>query len=405
MEPSKAAHLQALARGAFDALVTTAIERRVSFVVLSGDVYDAADREVSAQVRFARCLARLGEAGITVFIAHGNHDPVVSSHRPAAALPANVTVFQPGDVQVHQVGLPDATAVEVAGVSFSTAHERENLARRFHDIRPAAERCVAVLHANLEGLPGHDPYAPCSLDDLRSAPVAYWALGHVHRRTVGSFTLSRRWAYPGNLQGRSAKPSECGPKGALVVPFTSGGVGEPEFVVCDQLRFERSDVDVTEAADLGDALDLVCAVAADVTERAGGRPVLLRVRLVGATSAHTQLTDATGSALVGLLRETQPGLLGDGELVRIEVATRPVVERSQLLARGDLLAALLRRLDDLRTLDDVALDHQLAECAGEALDHGTRFVLAELRALDPTLARRVLDDVEQRFVDTLVERA
>ena len=41
---------------------------------------------------------------------------------------------------------------------------------------------IGLLHTSLDGRPGHDDYAPCSLDDLRSKDYAYWALGHVHKR-------------------------------------------------------------------------------------------------------------------------------------------------------------------------------------------------------------------------------
>jgi DNA repair protein SbcD/Mre11 len=402
--PAKAAHLQSLARRAFDELVATAIARGVSFVVLAGDVYDAADREVGAQVRFARGLAQLHDAGICVLIAHGNHDPLASRYRPAAALPANVTVFDPGEVQVHRLELTDGSSVAVAGVSFATLHETENLARRFHRLPLEGERCIAVLHANVDGSTGHDPYAPCSVDDLRSAPVAYWALGHVHQRSVDSFTDSRWWAYSGNLQGRSTKPSECGPKGVLVVPLTERGVAEPEFVACDQFRFERVEVDVSGATDVPDVLDLVCSAAERTAAAADGRAVLLRARLVGATPAHTHL-GADRVDLLELVREARPDLLGDGELLRIDVATRPAVDRSQLLGRSDLLAALLHRLDALRSLDDVHLHAHVARCADDIPDAQTRAILAEMQTLDPALARRVLDDVEHRFLDALVERS
>lgn len=43
---------------------------------------------------------------------------------------------------------------------------------------------VGLLHTSLDGRPGHAPYAPCTVDGLRSKGYQYWALDHVHEREV-----------------------------------------------------------------------------------------------------------------------------------------------------------------------------------------------------------------------------
>lgn len=403
MAVEKSAFLRTRADRAFGNLVQVAMDERVDVIVLAGDVYDDANREVRAQVRLAKGLRELDEAGIRVFIAHGNHDPPAASYRPAAALPANVTVFGPGDVQVHLVQSSGGGEVAVAGVSFSTAHERANLVQRFAVIDAAGVPCVGVLHANVEGTIGHDPYAPCSVEDLRAAPVAYWALGHIHLRTVMPLAAGRWWAYPGNLQGRSAKPAECGPKGALVVPMTELGVGEPRFVACDAIRFVRADVDVSAAHDIAEVLELIETRAAHEVESAESRPVLLRLRLSGASAAHDTLVEERVK-LLELVREHGGAVLGDGEFLRVEVATRPAVERSQLVARRDLLAALLERLDAQRATSDDEIAAVVAASVG-SLDSATKAILTSAARSDPLLYRRLLDEIEQLFIEQLVERS
>ena len=69
-----------------------------------------------------------------------------------------------------------------------------------------------VLHANVGQASQHAAYSPCTVDDLAGTGHHYWALGHVHKRQI----LREHGpciAYPGNLQGRSFKPSEHGPRG------------------------------------------------------------------------------------------------------------------------------------------------------------------------------------------------
>lgn len=61
---------------AFDALVQLCTEREAVFLLLAGDVYDGIDRGLRGQLRFFQGLSKLSDAGIQVFVVHGNHDPV-----------------------------------------------------------------------------------------------------------------------------------------------------------------------------------------------------------------------------------------------------------------------------------------------------------------------------------------
>ncbi len=393
-----------LARNALNNLVDTAIARRVDFVVLAGDIYDDADREVSAQIRFANALGRLHDAEIPVFIVHGNHDPVVTSYRPAAALPPNVTVFEPDGVSVHILGVSDGTEVAVAGTSFARVHESRNLAADFATIDTSGRRCVGVLHANVEGTVGHDPYAPCSVEDLRAAPIQYWALGHVHLRTLESLGHDRWWAYSGNLQGRSTKPSECGPKGVLVAEFTDDGVAEAEFAPCDAVRFERIDVDVSEAADAGDVFDIAAEQVRRRVDEAGSVPLLVRLGLVGATAAHGALIDESMD-LTAMMRESQPDCSGEGAILAVRASTTPSISRAQLLDRQDLLAAVLQRLDQVRAGGSGVIDAEVFDDLASTISHRrTRELIATAKDRAPGLAAEVLDAVEQRLISALAEQ-
>ena len=81
---------------------------------------------------------------------------------------------------------------------------------------------IGLLHTALTGRKGHEPYAPCTLDGLRSKGYQYWALGHVHAREE----VSREpWIiFPEHMQGRHIR--ETGPKGCTVVTVDEGRVLE-----------------------------------------------------------------------------------------------------------------------------------------------------------------------------------
>jgi len=388
-----AEQLRERAARAFDDLIEMVLDEEAEILVLAGDIYDEAEYDVSSQLRFVSGLRRLTDAGVKVFLAHGNHDPLVSGFHPAAELPDEVVVFGADVIESYTVDLLSGHPVTVAGTSFGQRHETDNLAARFQGQPFDTQRTVGVLHANVGSNAQHGPYAPCSANDLDLGPVGYWALGHIHARQAHSLGPGRWWAYPGNLQGRSTKATECGPKGALVVPILSDGFGEPEFRSCDRLRFARLDVNVTECENLDAAIGAVVDALGAAQADAPDLPVIARIEFTGSSSAHHQLVDAGG--LLDLARERvgtdQVAMI----IAKVVVSTRPAISRAQLLDRGNLQSALLSRVDGLRDTD-LSVDDLLSE-----FDSGARKRLDELLAQDPGLLDRLLGRAEQLLVDGL----
>jgi DNA repair exonuclease SbcCD nuclease subunit len=380
---------------AFNHLVTTAESRRVDFVALSGDIYDAADRSANLQMRFLKGLRALSNAGIHVFIAHGNHDPLAADFRPVVGeMPPLVHVFEPGEPQTYVAQIAGRT-VAVTGVSFKTKHDVDNLAERIARTRVAADLRVGVVHANVEGQPGHDPYAPCNEDHLRNSDIDYWALGHIHLRTEVQLSPGRWWVYPGNLQGRSTKPAECGPKGVVVVTADGGGFAAPEFVPCDVHRYLRVDVSA-DGLDLEqDVADAAVSALTDAFEEHGRRGLTVRVRLTGATAAHSGLSKLTSDEIAAFLENPLV------EVDRVENATRRPVDRAALAKSEGLVGVLLRRMDAMRSdpgsQDLDAVLRNTADAAG-AKALGRVLEMARRSEID---SNQLLAVVEQLIIDEL----
>jgi exonuclease SbcD len=342
---------------AFDRLVAAALDRRVAFVVLAGDVYDGPERGLRAQLRFRRGVERLAAAGIEVLVAHGNHDPVESGWTAIRSWPPGVHVFAPGRVETVSISRDGRRLAAVHGVSYSRRGETENLALRFRgDGGPGLQ--VGVLHGNVGGRPGHDPYAPCTLGDLRAAGIDYWALGHVHSREA--LLRGPVWAvYPGNLQGRSPRSGERGEKGAVLVEADPRAVRSVLFLPLAPVTFEAVEVDAAGAADLGEVEDRIVAAAREVGRGPGRKGTVLEVVLRGATELHGVLREEA-AALQAALADRLPAESPWIWVERIEVRTSPPVDRRRALARDDLAGAVLRRLEALRS-DPGALAALVAE--------------------------------------------
>lgn len=325
------------------------------FLVLAGDVYNEEDHSVKAQLRLRDGCLRLKAAGIRVFIAHGNHDPL-NSMLESIRWPDNVTIFGP-EVERHIVEKNGMPLAVVHGISHAKAREGRNLARLFR--RDAAYDCfqLGVLHCTVEGENKADRYAPCSLDDLKNTGLDAWALGHVHeRRTLSQDPFI---AYCGNSQGLHV--NETGPRGCLSVTVhpaepLSGTANPPDehgtvsyhcqadFVRLGPVQWAGLDLglDGVEHLDqvenrLAQCLDQ----AAEATEP-GCEALLARVRLHGRTSLDAALRD-TGNQedileRLGHLASGTPGVW----VKDLRVDTNPPVDSAQYLQREDLLGEALR---------------------------------------------------------------
>ena len=334
-------------RRAFTSLVTQAINERVAFVLIAGDIYDGEWRDTSIGLFFARELARLHRELIPVYIIKGNHDAesVVTS---AITLPEAVTVFSTRKTETR---LLEDLRVAIHGRSFPTREVADNWALAYPEAKPGWFN-IGLLHTSCDGRPGHASYAPCTLADMAARGYDYWALGHVHEFEIVS--SDPYVVYPGNLQGRSVR--ECGPKGAVIVDVEDGRVTNLRRIVTDQARWAVLAVDAqpheTEAALLGALEDAFRSVA----DAAEGRLVAARVRLTGETALHRRLVADQARFADEVLAAAQR-CAEDIWLEKLSLETREPafatgdalagVDLAALLAGGDTETIIARFAEDL----------------------------------------------------------
>lgn len=349
--PHVAAALREASLRAFDDLVSLCLARRAAFLVIAGDVYDGAERGLRAQLRFARGVERLADAGIATFVVHGNHDPLEEGWSAIGRFPPAVHIFGHEEVESLPVTYEGEVIATVHGISYGKRDVSENLVKRFLGRRGAGLQ-VGVLHCNVAGVSdAHLPYSPCSLGDLLEVGFDYWALGHIHSRTILSGKPhgdESYVVYSGNLQARSPKPSELGAKGATVVSVEAGRVARLEEVACDRVRFGLLEVDVSSCDGAADVAAELAETAAEELARSDGRSLVLRARLSGRGPAHDELARAGARAeLLEALRDQQshgePFVWWD----RVDDETMPATAVEELRQRDDFVADLLSVADGL----------------------------------------------------------
>lgn len=267
-------------RRALSNLVDLAIRQEVAFVLIAGDLYDGDWRDYNTGLFFVDQVRRLREVDIPLYVISGNHDAANRMTR-TLKMPENVTIFSAE--RPETASIPDLD-VAIHGQSFATAAVYDDLS----DGYPPADSGrlnIGMLHTCAAGREGHDKYAPCSVEGLKSKAYDYWALGHIHLREV----LSEKpfIAFSGNIQGRHIR--EAGAKGCLLVTVNDDRTLQPEFHPLDVLRWNRATVDVGDCQGIDDVLQRVASEIELRHGQADGRPLAMRVELIGETAANGQL--------------------------------------------------------------------------------------------------------------------
>jgi DNA repair exonuclease SbcCD nuclease subunit len=333
------------ARRAFDNLVDLAIDEEVAFVLLAGDLYDGDWKDYNTGIYFVNRMGRLREKGIPVFMVSGNHDAASQITR-ALNLPDNVTLFSHKKIETR---ILDRYGVAIHGHSFPSRAVTDDLTRQYPQGDPALFN-IGLLHTSLNGRPGHETYAPCTLETLRSKGYQYWALGHVHQREE----LARDpWVvFPGNIQGRHIR--ETGAKGCTVVSVEDGRVVTVEQRELDVLRWAHCRLDLGKCDTPEALLEMIREACEVERERADGRPLAVRLVLTGTTLLHGRLHE-NSAHWHEEFRAIAAGL-GDVWLEKIQVNTRQKVRETEGFADDSPLAALRKSVEGLQFESSRLLD-------------------------------------------------
>jgi DNA repair exonuclease SbcCD nuclease subunit len=330
--------IRSATRRAFDRLVDLAVGEPVSFVLLAGDLYDGDWKDYNTGLFLAKRMGRLRSAGIPVFIVSGNHDAAsqITSH---LRLPDNVKTFS---TQEPEQAIMENLGVGIYGQGFASRAVTQDLTQAYPQGHSHLFN-IGLLHTCLDGKPGHEPYAPCSVDGLRSKGYQYWALGHVHAREE---ICRDPWIlFSGNIQGRHVR--ETGPKGATLVTVEGDEVSKVEHRDLDVLRWSRCSVDLREGDTVDDVYEQVREALQQALDMGEGRPVAARILLRGVCRSHSRL-HAEFEYWTQEFRALATGLGGSGVwLEKLVLATRQPAANEVRAAKDDALSGLLKAIKDL----------------------------------------------------------
>ena len=341
-------------RRAFNNLVQTAINEKVRFILIAGDLYDGDWKDYNTGLYLVSQMSRLRQANISVYMVAGNHD-AASIITKTLRLPENVHLFPSNKPATHII---DSLNVAIHGQSFATPAIKKDLSLLYPTPLPGYLN-IGILHTCASGREGHEPYAPCTVEGLRSKGYDYWALGHVHQHEIISHDP---WiVFSGNIQGRHIR--ETGPKGCVLITVDDRGCPEIEFKPLDVIRWGIVTVDSTGAESGYAVMDRFCNGLETLLDENEDRPLVVRVSIQGETPAHRELlanVDRWGNEIRAAALDTSGHRVW---IEKIKFHTRLPLFKKDLQTGGGAMGELVRLFDEFSDQPDL-----LRELADELMD-------------------------------------
>ena len=224
--------------------VDAALALGVNAVLLAGDVVEDENDFFEAYRELAGGVKRLQASDIAVIGVAGNHDVKVLP-RLAQELPHFKLLGAAGEWERCAIG-SEREPVTLWGWSFP----RAKVGQSPLPSRPFARGeglNLGLLHCDRDA--GQSDYAPVKSQELERAGLDGWLLGHIHK--PDDLAAPSPKGYLGSLTGLSRR--ESGPRGPWLIAIDRGAIAEVRQLPLAPLRWQRLEVDLTDAAEPADA--------------------------------------------------------------------------------------------------------------------------------------------------------
>jgi DNA repair protein SbcD/Mre11 len=336
--------IRSATRDAFRNLVDTAIDRKVAFVIIAGDLYDGDWKDYNTGLFFASQMVRLQKEQIKVFLIRGNHD-AASLITKELKLPENVKEFSIREPESYVI---ESLGVAIHGQGFASRSVEDNLVKNYPK-RKDGYLNIGILHTSATGREGHENYAPCSIDDMKEKGYDYWALGHIHLREA-LHEKDPVILFPGNIQGRHIK--ETGDKGCTLVTVEDGSIQSLTHLSLDVLRWELCEVDASGLESLDEILDKAREVLEQKYQDVDGRFLAVRFRIYGATKVHQELIVEKDHFINNIRSLSLEVGLGDVWVEKVKIETSRMINIEELKEQHTPIAVILDFIKDVGNDDD-----------------------------------------------------
>lgn len=220
-------------RKAFKKIIEYIKENEISYLFISGDLYDHEYVRQSTIDFINDCFKQIPNT--LIFITPGNHDPYLkNSYYTKYNWNKNVKIFTS---KVEKVEMED---FDLYGYGFEDFYLKESKIEEIN-IENKEKLNLLITHASLDG--GYDDqrvYNTISSSKLKQLEFDYVALGHIHKTNLTK--ENKNIIYPGSTI--SLGFDELGEHGMIVGNIEKGKI-EVEFIKLDDKEFKELEIDIT----------------------------------------------------------------------------------------------------------------------------------------------------------------
>ncbi len=335
---------------AYFSIIDYCIHHKVDFLLIAGDIYNAEDRSLRSQLKFLEGMKKLNKYGVQVYLVHGNHDPL-SGWSAKLSFPPNVHVFGGSKVESKVFMKHNKPLAKIHGISFLNRSVTANLSKKF-PIKNFIESLfeIGLLHCNVGNNMAHEPYAPCTLQDLDSHELDYWALGHIH-----AFKILQKepWiVYSGCPQG--INPKETGEKGVMHVEVENNKVNDCNWIPLHAVQWFINEISIEGYSTEQQLMDGIYQEIEKVRKKAEQRPAILRLVLNGRGPLFSSLTKK--DFLEDLIEEIRSLEQDPAEMVWVENIVNKTgmsINKDHLKQQNDFIADLLKIFEQSKKDDEL----------------------------------------------------
>jgi DNA repair protein SbcD/Mre11 len=223
-------------------IVDHAINSKIDVLALAGDIVDHNNRYFEAVAPLQSAFKQLRESNIHVFMVAGNHDFDVLPQILKSNEFNNVHLIGENGTWEVCVFTKGAETLQFVGWSFPSQFYPKDPTDSLDELSiDTSIPAIGLLHGEI-GIRG-SIYAPINLSALQNSRIGTWIVGHIHKPDVWS--ENPYIFYPGSPL--ALNPKETGTHGPLMIKVENGIVGGPLPLFNSTIRFEKLEIDVSEA--------------------------------------------------------------------------------------------------------------------------------------------------------------
>lgn len=312
----------------FGRIVQLARDEQVELLLISGDLWEHGYVRKQTVTAINELLGSLSP--VKVFIAPGNHDPLLAdSFYRTITWADNIHIFRGGPSEVK---LPELGIV-VYGYGYEGYETREPV---LQDLKVSNREDINILVAHcqvVQGAGSGSSYLPLDLATIQRLGLDYLALGHIHLPSGAVRVGESLWAYPGSPEPLGF--DEPGEHGVILGEVTKER-GQAQitttWVPIQKRRYYDLKVDISEA---GTPEAVVALVKGAV--KLGPEKDFFRVTLTGRVAPDLVIEEQVLAAT----------LSGDFFHLRLNNNSFPDYDLERLSKGQDLVGLYIRKMEHL----------------------------------------------------------